>query len=87
MTCKLRFLKVLNLICKILLKINYFAVDKDKSLICSVFVEVEVAFSAVCTIPHKVIKNIFKLCFTQFFNKSFNKSSGTRCKSDVFSVR
>ena len=46
MTCKLRFLKVLNLICKILLKINYFAVDKDKSLICSVFVEVEVAFSA-----------------------------------------
>ena len=86
MTCKLRFLKVLNLICKILLKINYFAVDKDKSLICSVFVEVEVAFSA-CMHMHKVIKNIFKLCFTQFFNKSFNKSSGTRCKSDVFSVR
>ena len=86
MTCKLRFLRVLNLICKILLKINYFAADKDKSLICRVFVEVEVAFSA-CMHMHKVIKNIFKLCFTQFFNKSFNKSYGTRCKSDVFSVR
>ena len=40
------FLKVLYLTCEMLLKVNFFAADSGKSLICRVFIEAEIYFSA-----------------------------------------
>ena len=46
--------------CEILLKVNHFAVDKGKSLICGAFHKSrDDPFIRVCKIPHDLFQNDF----------------------------
>ena len=55
-----------------LLKVNYFAADKRKSLACRVFIKAEMILSCVYPEFHVIY---FEMFFTQFFNTTlFNKS-------------
>ena len=63
---------------KVAPKVNYFAVDQSKRLICrdwlNDFIEAQTIL-LVCGILHNLIKNIIKWFFTQFFNAIlFHKS-------------
>ena len=51
-----------------LLKVNYFAVIKGKSLTCRVFIKAEmIIFMRVCGIPHNLFSNDFLNNLMQFF--------------------
>ena len=57
---------ILDMICKMLLKANYFAAHKDKNLICmsSFYKRRDDTFMHVCRIPH----NFSSIDVIQFFN-------------------
>ena len=68
------------------LKVNYFAADKGKSLICRIFIKAEMILFCVYAELHMTQLRVFSNDFLHSSSiKSFtNESSGTRQKSDVF---
>ena len=61
---------VLYLICKVLLKVNYFAADEGKGLNCRVFIEEEMEpVMPLCKIPHNLFLNNFLHNSLILFNK------------------
>ena len=66
-----------------LLKVNYFAADKGKSLICGAFIKSEMILSCMYAEFHIIY---FQMIFYTVLNYNFFllKSSSIRCKSDVF---
>ena len=73
-------------ICKMLLKVNFFAAQKGKSLNCRVFIEAEMSFLCVYAKFHIIyFQIIFYSSLIQFFFIQFNffKFSSKRYKFDV----